>query len=119
MEQLCYWCTQPSLVLRDVLKSATERIVVTDRRVIDAQRRINGGCEIFSIHRSLLGPTWIIDIRGIRGCRSQRSPALNPSTADQRGVDEVVIPASAAGYVSDCAAKFAFDHDKGVVEHRS
>jgi hypothetical protein len=40
MEQLCYWCSQVRLVLRDVLKSATERIVVTNRRVIDTQRRV-------------------------------------------------------------------------------
>src|SRR5262249_25422679 len=104
MEQLCYWCAQPRLVLRDVLESAAERVVVANRRVIDAQRRINSGCDIFRIHGPLLGPTRIINIRGIRGCCSKRSPALNTSAADQRGVDEVVIPPSAARYISDSAA---------------
>src|SRR5689334_12462662 len=119
MEQLGYWCSNPRLVLRDVLKAAFERIVVTDRRVIDTQRRINCGCDIFRIHGSLLGPTWIIDIRGIRGCLSQRAPALNTSSAGQRGMDVVVIPSPATRYISDSAAKFAFDHYEGIVEHRS
>src|SRR5215831_6376774 len=97
----------------DVLKSTTERIVVTNRRVIDTQRRINCGCDIFRIHRSLLGPTGIIDIRGIRSCRSQRSPTLNPSSSDERGMDVVVIPSPATRYISDSAAKFAFGHQEG------
>src|SRR5215471_14875011 len=103
MEQLCYWRYQPRLVLRDVFESATERIVVTNRRVVDTQRRINRGCDILRIHGSLLGPAWIIDVRGIRGCRSQRSSTLITSPADQRGVDEVVIAAPTARYISDSA----------------
>src|SRR5215467_9772116 len=119
MEQLSYWCSEITFVLRDVLKSATKRIIVTNRRVIDTERGINCGCDVFRINGSLLGPTRIIDKRRVWACHSQRSSTLNTSTADQRGMDEVMIPSASARDISDSAAKFALDHDEGIVKHRS
>src|SRR5438552_11788778 len=103
----------------NVLKSTSQRIVMTCCRVIDAERRIDGCGDILCIDGPLCGPSRIFDIPGIRCCFSEHAATANSAAREQRGMDEVVIASLLTRDVADRPSEFAFHDDERSVELRS
>src|SRR5438093_10241206 len=101
---------------RNVLEPAAKRIIVADGSVVDPERGIDRGGDIFGIDGTLFRPSRIVDIECIgRGC-AQRTPPAYASTRDECGMNEVMVPALPVCDVSDSAAEFALRDDYSLVE---
>src|SRR5439155_21803434 len=101
---------------RNVLEPPAKRIIVADGGVVDPERGIDRGGDIFGIDGTLFRPSRIVDVECIGRGFAQRSPAAYPSARDKGGMNEVMVPALPVCNVSDRASEFALDDDYRRVE---
>src|SRR5206468_10934414 len=96
---------------RNVLEPAAKRIIVAHSCVVDPERGIDRGGDIFGIDGTLFRPSRIVDVECIGRGFAQRAPSAYPSARDKCGMNEVMVPALPVCNVSDRASEFALDDD--------
>ena len=81
------------LRIRHILEAAAERIVVTHRRPIDAEGRIDGGLHVLGFDIALAGPA-VFGGGASRGvCRSDRPAASDSGAREHRELLQEVVAA--------------------------
>src|SRR3989442_648804 len=101
---------------RDVFESAAKRIVVADGCVVNSERRINRGRDVFGINGTLCRPSGILHVGASRRGFAQHAPAAYSTTRDQGGMDEIMISSLAVRDVSDGSSEFTLNDNQGFIE---
>src|SRR5262249_44672669 len=95
------------------------RIVMSNSGVINAERGINRGRNVFRYDCSILRPAGGFNEAAV-SCRRTDDPAgLNTAACKETRVDGIMIATLLARNISDSATKLAFRNDQCFIEFRS
>src|SRR5579871_3732840 len=79
---------------RDVFEAAAKGVIVTDRRPVDADRRVDGRLNVLGIHAAIARPARVVSIGPIGHGRPDGAAWRNPASGKYSGLlDQVIAPA--------------------------